>query len=274
MSLIRINVSFNYYTRIRITPIYIDEEELQDYSFDLFKDRILREIPHLRKATSLRLTINENGEEVDLSLNYFNLQLRGLMGASKIIQVNAIEFESPAASSSMQRVERDEVPTKSVVSTRGRARKSLILRKNTNEHDFISDSDDDLDSDDDQINKDKPKLPLDRFLQKQKETVANLTLELDHENRELEKFDEQIQRASDQNIGKSNVCGKCHLKLGHTKKVCSFSPCKSVFSCGILSKHSEQKAKKTALEKTSLDSKITLIKHRKKLQILVAPWID
>ena len=204
MSLIRINVSFNYYTRIRITPIYIDEEELQDYSFDLFKDRILREIPHLRKATSLRLTINENGEEVDLSLNYFNLQLRGLMGASKIIKVNAIEFESPAASSSMamQRVERDEVPTKSVVSTRGRARKSLILRKNTNEHDFISDSDDDLDSDDDQINKDKPKLPLDRFLQKQKETVANLTLELDHENRELEKFDEQIQRASDQNINR------------------------------------------------------------------------
>jgi hypothetical protein len=80
-------------------------------------------------------------------------------------------------------MQRDEVPTKSVVSSQDRARKSLILQKNTNEHDFISDSDDDLDLDDNLINKDKPKLSLDRFLQKQKETV-----------------------------------GKCHLKLGHTKK--------------------------------------------------------
>ena len=37
--------------------------------------------------------------------------------------------------------------------------------------------------------------------------------------------------------------------MGHTKKICTFSPCKSAFSCSNLSKHSNEKAERTAMER-------------------------
>ena len=48
--------------------------------------------------------------------------------------------------------------------------------------------------------------------------------------------------ASIQNSGHLSACGNCHLKPGHTRKACKFSPCKSAFSCGIISKHADQKS--------------------------------
>lgn len=45
------------------------------------------------------------------------------------------------------------------------------------------------------------------------------------------------------------MCGNCHLKLGHTRKICTFSPCKSAFSCGISSKDSSEKLERSNLEK-------------------------
>ena len=45
-----------------------------------------------------------------------------------------------------------------------------------------------------------------------------------------------------QNNGHLSACGNCHLKLGHTRKACKFSPCKSAFSCGIISKHANEKS--------------------------------
>ena len=66
---------------------------------------------------------------------------------------------------------------------------------------------------------------------------------------ELVRFDDKIKRALEQNRGHLSAYGNCHLKLGHTRKICTFSPCKSAFSCGILSKHSSEKLERSNLEK-------------------------
>lgn len=79
MSLIQIKVVYNYYSSTRITPIYILEEELQNSSFEVFKSRVIKDIPHLAKAFSLRWTIDDDGLDVDLSPGYFNIQMRGIL---------------------------------------------------------------------------------------------------------------------------------------------------------------------------------------------------
>lgn len=47
-----------------------------------FIDRVLNDVPHLRKMTFLRLAVknDEAVEEVDLSKKYFNLQVKGILG--------------------------------------------------------------------------------------------------------------------------------------------------------------------------------------------------
>ena len=96
MSLIQIKVIYNYYSSKRVTPVYIEEENLLKFSFGDLKNRLINEVPHLTKATSLRWTVEDDGLEVDLSQTYFNLQIRGLLEKSKTICINAIDFESPA----------------------------------------------------------------------------------------------------------------------------------------------------------------------------------
>ena len=82
-------------------------------------------------------------------------------------------------------------------------------------------------------------LPLQHYAKKQKEAEIKNCIEMKHQ--ELVRFDDKIKRASEQNRG--------HLKLGHTRKICTFSPCRSAFSCGILSKHSSKKLERSNLEK-------------------------
>ena len=50
---------------------------------------------------------------------------------------------------------------------------------------------------------------------------------------------------------------------GHTKKICTFSPCKSAFSCGNLSKHSNEKTERTAIERDIGRLRIKLNKGQK-----------
>jgi hypothetical protein len=66
------------------------EDELENFSFDQFKMRILKEVPHLTKAVSLRWTVDEDEVEVDLSPLYFNYQVRGLLQKKKNIKVNPV----------------------------------------------------------------------------------------------------------------------------------------------------------------------------------------
>ena len=58
MSLVKINILYDYHATKRVTIVFVTEEELLSESFDEFKKWLLNEIPHLSKiAASLRLTV-------------------------------------------------------------------------------------------------------------------------------------------------------------------------------------------------------------------------
>ena len=100
MSHVQIRVTYNYYSSQRTTPVYLLERELENYTFDEFRRRIIQDVPHLAKAISLRWTVDDDSQEVDLSSNYFNFQIKNLLGKGKNISINVIEFESPAPTTS------------------------------------------------------------------------------------------------------------------------------------------------------------------------------
>ena len=60
MSLVQIKVLYNYYSTKRVTPVYILHEELENFSFEEFKSRMTKDVPHLCKATSLRWTVEDD----------------------------------------------------------------------------------------------------------------------------------------------------------------------------------------------------------------------
>ena len=143
--------------------------------------------------------------------------------------------------------------SKDYVAKQTQTRRELLLDQAAS---TLQSIDEDSDTDTDNENEGNAPhimLPLERYALKQRETVENIKHELQNGTRKLEQFDEKIHRASSQNGGGLSSCGNCHLKMGHTKghtkKICTFSPCKSAFSSGNLSKHSNEKAERTAIER-------------------------
>lgn len=134
VSLIQIKVSYSYYSSKRTTPVCLVEDELEKYTFDEFRQRIIKDVPHLAKAVSLRWTVDDDSLEVDLSPIYFNFQIKTLLVKGKAININVIEFDSPAASTSSSG--KDTVISNSNVVSRQstcnkskqtRTRRSLVL---------------------------------------------------------------------------------------------------------------------------------------------------
>ena len=67
--------------------------------YSKFVERIVNEVPHLRRMNSLRLTVKEDEtvDEVDLSRKYFSLQMKGLLDeGAKSIRIRVFKFPSPA----------------------------------------------------------------------------------------------------------------------------------------------------------------------------------
>ena len=96
---IEIKIEYSYYSTKTITPVYIVEEELMSLEYSKFVERIVNEVPHLRRMNSLRLIVKEDEtfDAVDLSRKYFSLQMNGLLekGAENI-RIRVFEFPSPA----------------------------------------------------------------------------------------------------------------------------------------------------------------------------------
>ena len=102
-------------------------------------------------------------------------------------------------------------------------------------------------------------LPLERYAKIHAEVLKNYSNELAIKRKELEELDFKLQKTSNQICDHLNTCRNCHLKIGHTRKACDFSPCRSAFSCGVLSKHSDLKSRRASLAKniSQLESKLT-----------------
>ena len=101
MSLVQIKVIYDYYSSKRVTPFFIGEEELLEYDFQAFKERLVKEVPHLAKITSLsaaplRITMNDEKNEVGLSPVYFTFQFKEMLSKAKNITLQAFTFESPS----------------------------------------------------------------------------------------------------------------------------------------------------------------------------------
>ena len=175
-----ITIQYNYYSTKRVTPVYILHEELENFSFEEFKSRMTKDVPHLCKATSLRWTVEDDDLEVDLSPSYFNVQIRGILQKGNIIKVNAIQFESPAACTSSQNQEASSKcnSSKDHVVHRTQARRELLIEQVAS---TLQSIDEDSDTDTDNENEGNAPhimLPLERYALKQRETVENIKHEL------------------------------------------------------------------------------------------------
>ena len=123
-----------YYSTKRITPVYIVEEELMSLEYSKFVERIVNEERHLRRMSSLRLTVKEDEtvDAVDLSRKYFSLQMNGLLDkGAKSIRIRVFEFASPAVDTGIHRVENmAETGAEDHELTRTHVRRSLNLQIN------------------------------------------------------------------------------------------------------------------------------------------------
>ena len=104
--------------------------------------------------------------------------------------------------------------------------------------------------------------PLERYALRRRNAVRDMETEMEKTRSKIMRFDDKLKQDSAQNSGHLSACSNCHLKLGHTKKVCKFSAYQSAYSCGLLSKHSNKKTERTALQKeiTRIQSKLTTAK--------------
>ena len=261
--LTEIRVEYKYYTKSRVTPIFIPNEDLLSLSYDGFYELVLNEVSHLRKissesATAFRMTIideGSSGSDVDISTKYFSSQMVSLLDKGvKVIVVRATVADSPVA----------------VTKTAGTKRKRLDLRNNNNNNANVAIDICNVSTPVQMYAAESPKrsnesppvlLPLERYSKRHEEVLRNYSDELKLKTDELEHFDAKLKKACEQNNGHLNVCGNCHLKLGHTRKACTFSPCRSTFSCGVITKHNDQKSKRAAISKqiSQLETKITKV---------------
>ena len=250
------------------------------------------------ESMALRFAIlDENNSEVDISNKYFSSQMFSFVNKGmKVISIRVAVSESPIAaeSSSMSAASKvrnsNEVPQskrclnlqntvpQSTVSTNilsGNGNTNTI-NSNVNAPACIADfSNYNLNqisivnttsematncANEDKVEGPPPVLlPLERYAKKQAAALKNYSDELAMKRKELEELDFKLQKASDQNRGHLNTCGNCHLKIGHTRKACDFSPSRSAFSCGVLSKHNDLKSRRASLVKniSQLESKLT-----------------
>ena len=100
-NLTEIRMEYNYYTKNRVTPIFIANDKLLSLTYEGFYKLLLKEVPHLMKMSHedviLRMTIvDEAGSEVDVSTKYFVSQIRSFFNKDmKIISVRVTAAESP-----------------------------------------------------------------------------------------------------------------------------------------------------------------------------------
>lgn len=254
-NLTEIRVAYKYYTKNRVTPIFIGNDELLSLNYEGFYALLLKEVPHLTKmsteaAVTHRMTIvDEGGSEVDVSTKYFASQMLSFFNKEiKIISVRVTAAESPVPASKTV----DNTMKPDAIFPQSRRCLNLINQSNINTTITTS------------VINSTPEsppvvLPLERYAKKQANVVRDYTDELTSKTKELTDFDAKLHKACEQNCGPLIVCGNCHLKLGHTRKVCGFSPCRSAFSCGVIAKHNDQKSKRATLVKniSQLESKIS-----------------
>ena len=244
-NIIEINFDYLYYSKRRVTPVFISMDKLLALTFDGFYTKMLQEVPCIAKmaipSESLRMILTEeNRPEIDLSQKYFNSQITRLVNKGLqtiVIRIAANELLLPAAQSHKIPHSVEEPKSKHCLDVdidqhqgQGNLNFNTVINTQTNSISHECQ---------------KVILPLERHVKRYDEVVRNIDEDLQRKKSELKELDGKLSTASMQNNGHLSACGNCHLKLGHTRKACKFSSCKSAFSCGIISKHANEKSCRT-----------------------------
>jgi len=265
MSLVQIKVIYDYYSSKRITPFYIGEEELLEYDFQAFKERLVREVPHLAKITSLSaaplcITMNDEENEVDLSPVYFTFQFKEMLSKAKNITLQAFTFESP----SVPGVGTDQCEVKTnlppnrpkhlpTLLEAPRAKRSLQLFGSSKAEEYGSADlcmEESCETNDKKFGKISARCaptkcqdnttqqtPLQRYISKTEEQIDKKQEIIERlQNKENEILAKLERVKSDPRDG--NICRKCLLRLGHSARTCQFGRSTSVFKCGEEKFHS------------------------------------
>lgn len=105
--------------------------------------------------------------------------------------------------------------------------------------------------------------PVDRMLSQKKDKIKKAAKELDGAEIQKQNFERELSKATRVNSGTLSICGKCHMKLGHTRRNCDGEECTSVFLCGILDKHPEEKSMRRNLSQqvTKCQSKLSSLEN-------------
>ena len=265
-NLVEVQVLYKYYSKERITPLFIENNELLSLSYEEFYCRLLREVQHLRKLStssdSLRLIIVKGESEIDISPKYFKSQMTKLIDrGSKTVVVRVAANESPLSLNSNATANSRCETSSTLSSGESKSKRRLDLTQNQQTETIRSVHVCDPGQDDNNAVICKSQhvvLPLERHARRYQQIVEDISDQLASKNQELEVLDKKLSAASSQNSGHLTVCGSCHLRTGHTRKGCQFSPCRSAFSCGILAKHNDQKSLRASIAKevSSLNSKL------------------
>jgi hypothetical protein len=122
-----IQFDYQYYSKDRITPLFIGNDELLALSYDGFYSRMLSKVPHIAKVAptpsdSLQLIlVEENRSEIDLSPKYFKSQMMRLLNKGlKTIVICVVANESPLVYLGTQ-------PAKVTISDNPRSKRRLEL---------------------------------------------------------------------------------------------------------------------------------------------------
>lgn len=97
------------------------------------------------------------------------------------------------------------------------------------------------------------KSPLEKFLQSQRERLSSLTVkekEISHSIANYPKPKANVSRGSD---GAGPTCSNCHRQEGHNRLNCPYNKCETVFHCGAINKHPEEKSNLKEYEKQRQD---------------------
>lgn len=261
MSLVQVKVVYSYYSTERITPLYINEDELFECNYEDFKTRVVNEIPFLRKtcqSTALRLTVLDNGHQVDISPTYFPVQMKAVLQnqQNSTIQVKVINFNSPGLSSSSASATMAPT-TRAPAMCRAQLSSRFPASTNTYQALFPSSNATPVNPcmTPDVGSQQGTSKPLDRKVAEMRDNLTVLDVQIKSAKSELENCkSQQEQFASNQ---RGRACNNCHL-TGHTKKTCKSLACDSVLSCKNQDKHPEMK---TQISQLQAELKALMKKH-------------
>lgn len=98
------------------------------------------------------------------------------------------------------------------------------------------------------------------MLSKKLENINTVSEDFEKAKTEKQLFEREISKAQNHNSGSLTTCGKCHLKIGHNRRICDGDQCASAMLCGILEKHPDDKAKLRSLSQKVEKLKIEITK--------------